>query len=185
MISSALLASAFLTTFWHQNNPVLETDSIYNFHMTDIDGKDRDLADFKGKVLLVVNVASRCGHTPQYEALEALYTKHKEEGFAVLGFPSNDFGAQEPGSDAQIKEFCVATYHVTFPMFSKITVTGENTHPLYKWLISKTDRSQEVSWNFEKFLIDREGKVIQRFTPKTKPDSQVVVDAVKHALHTK
>ncbi len=144
---------------------------IHGFTLNRIDGTPQSLADYRGQVLLVVNVASKCGLTPQYEGLEALYEKHRERGFAVLGFPSNDFAGQEPGSDAEIAEFCRSTYGVRFPMFSKITVKGKGIHPLYAWLTSRpAPVGGPVQWNFQKYLVDRSGHVTDRFAPRTEPD---------------
>jgi glutathione peroxidase len=151
--------------------------------MLDIDGKPRKLSALKGSVLLVVNVASKCGNTPQYTALEKLYKQRKEEGLVVLGFPANEFRGQEPGTNAEIKEFCTLNYGVTFPMFSKIVAKGSNVSPLYKWLVaSSNEPEKEIQWNFEKFLIGRDGKVVARFAPKTQPDDPAVVDAIEAAL---
>ncbi|HWE40003.1 MAG TPA: glutathione peroxidase [Isosphaeraceae bacterium] len=153
--------------------------------MKDIDGTEVALSKYKGDVLLVVNVASKCGLTPQYEALEATYRKYKDKGFEVLAFPANEFGKQEPGTDAEIKQFCTSKYDVTFPVFSKIVVKGEGIHPLYKFLTSEqTDPkfAGEIPWNFAKFLVDRKGRVIARFDPKVKPDDPKVVAAIEAAL---
>jgi glutathione peroxidase len=159
--------------------------TIYEFKMKDIDGKEISLEKFKGKVLLVVNVASRCGNTPQYDGLEAMYTKYKGKGFAVLGFPANEFGQQEPGTNAEIKEFCTSTYHVNFPMFAKIVVKGDGINPLYQWLLASSDQHQDIEWNFTKFLIGRDGKVAGRFLHRTKPDDPKLVAAVEAALAAK
>lgn len=153
--------------------------TVYEFTMNSIDKKPVPLADFKGKVLLIVNVASRCGFTPQYEGLEALYKKYKDQGLVVLGFPANDFLWQEPGDEKQIKEFCQLEYGVTFPMFSKIHVKGGDIAPLYKYL---TDAKGDVSWNFNKFLIDREGKPVELFGSKTKPDDPKLVGRIEELL---
>jgi glutathione peroxidase len=150
--------------------------------MKSIDGTDVDLGGFQGKVVLVVNVASRCGATPQYAGLEALYDKYKDKGFVVLGFPANDFGAQEPGSDAQIKEFCTSTYDVTFPMFSKITVKGADKPKLYQVLTETADPAGDIGWNFEKFLIGKDGKVAGRFKTRVSPDDPALVAAIEAAL---
>ena len=163
----------------------LAPSSIYDFKMDDIDGKSVPLTKFKGKVLLVVNVASKCGNTPQYAGLEAMYKKYKDQGFAILGFPANEFGGQEPGTNAQIKEFCTATYNVEFPMFSKIVVKGEGIHPLYQWLIQQTDNKNDIEWNFAKFVVGRDGKVLARFSPKTQPTDPNLVSLVEKALATK
>ena len=138
-----------------------------------LDGAERDLSEFKGKVLLIVNVASRCGFTPQYTGLEALYRKYRDRGFAVLGFPCNQFGAQEPGSEAEIGSFCSTTYDVTFPMFAKVDVNGAGAHPLYQHLKSERPGvlgTEGIKWNFTKFLVDRQGNVVKRFAPNDKPE---------------
>lgn len=147
--------------------------SVYDFSAQTIDGKTRTLADFKGKVLLVVNTASQCGFTPQYKGLEALHKKYSGRGFAVLGFPSNQFGQQEPGPDTEIAEFCEMNFGVTFPMFSKVDVNGTNAHPLYKYLTSAKKGllgSEGIKWNFTKFLVGKDGTVIDRYAPTTKPE---------------
>jgi glutathione peroxidase len=146
--------------------------SIYEFSATTIDGEEKSLADFEGQALLVVNVASKCGFTPQYKGLEALYEQYQERGLAVLGFPCDQFGHQEPGDEAQIQEFCSLTYGVSFPMFAKIEVNGDGAHPLYKWL--RTQKSgvlgDRIKWNFTKFLVDRHGNVVKRYASTTKPE---------------
>lgn len=156
--------------------------NIYDFKANDIDGKPVALSQFKGKVLLVVNVASKCGQTPQYAGLEAAYKKYKNEGFTILGFPANEFGGQEPGTNAEIKEFCTKTYNVDFPMFSKIVVKGEGIHPLYQWLVQQTENKSDIEWNFAKFLVGRDGRVVARFGPKVKPDDTALVAAIEGAL---
>lgn len=156
--------------------------SLADFTVKDIEGKDVKLDKYKGKVVMVVNVASKCGNTPQYEGLEALYQEYKDQGFVVLGFPSNQFAGQEPGTDAEILEFCRSTYSVDFPMFSKVDVKGENAAPIYKWLIHSTKNSNDVEWNFGKFLIGKDGKTVTRFSPKTQPGSDDVVAAIEAAL---
>ncbi len=147
--------------------------------MNSIDGKPVPLANYKGKVALVVNVASRCGFTPQYAGLEALYRQYKDRGFVVLGFPANNFMGQEPGTNEEIKDFCTRKYDVTFPMFSKISVKGKDEAPLYQFL---TQTGGAIPWNFTKFRVDGDGKVIARFEPKTKPDSPEVTAAIDKAL---
>ena len=147
--------------------------SVYDFSAQTIDGKTRTLADFKGKVLLVVNTASQCGFTPQYAGLEALHKKYAKRGFAVLGFPSNQFGQQEPGPESEIAEFCERNFGVTFPMFSKVDVNGANAHPLYKYLTTTKKGllgSEAIKWNFTKFLVGKDGAVIERYAPTTKPE---------------
>jgi glutathione peroxidase len=158
---------------------------ICGFTVRDIDGKDVELSEFEGKVLLVVNVASKCGFTPQYEGLQELYAKYKDKGFVVLGFPSNDFGRQEPGSNEQIKAFCTTTYGVQFPMFAKIAVKGENKHALYKYLTEKSSNPTyggEITWNFNKFLIGRDGSIIARYESKVEPDDAALMTAIDRAL---
>jgi len=160
--------------------------SALDFQVQDIDGKPVDLAKaHRGKVLLIVNTASQCGYTPQYRGLESTYNKYKAQGFEVLGFPANEFGAQEPGSNGEIKSFCEANYNVTFPLFSKIVVKGPGIHPLYRYLTDpKTDPrfAGDITWNFNKFLVDREGKVIARFESGDKPESPKVTKAIEAAL---
>ncbi|MCO5297997.1 MAG: glutathione peroxidase [Fimbriimonadaceae bacterium] len=153
--------------------------------MNGIDGKPVPLARFKGQVLLVVNVASKCGNTPQYAGLEALYRKNKAKGFAVLGFPANDFNRQEPGTNAEIYQFCTETYKVTFPMFAKIVVKGEGIAPLYQWLLDNDGVETDIDWNFAKFLIGRDGKVMARFPAKTQPDAPEVLERINQALAKK
>jgi glutathione peroxidase len=167
-----------------------------------ITGDDAKLADYAGKVLLVVNVASKCGLTPQYDALEKLYADKRDQGLVVLGFPANDFGAQEPGTNAEIQDFCTTNFGVDFPMFSKIAVTGPETHPLYQALIAAYPKSTSgsdfraalkghgmtpnpepgVLWNFEKFVVGKSGEVVARFTPDTKPDDPAILAAIDKAL---
>ncbi|MEY3640969.1 MAG: hypothetical protein RLZZ199_774 [Actinomycetota bacterium] len=177
--------------------------SIQNIPVKTIDGKPSSLKDFAGNVLLVVNVASKCGLTPQYEALEKIYEDKKDKGFAVLGFPANNFGAQEPGSNAEIAEFCSLTYSVKFPMFEKISVVGDDQHPLYKELTGAAPRAQgdpdafrdrlkgfgmtpnqdpDVLWNFEKFLVGKNGEVVARFAPTMTPDDPAIVAAIDAEL---
>ena len=149
------------------------TKSIYSFQVRSIDGKIQTLDAYKDKVLLIVNVASKCGFTPQYTGLEKLYEKYKDRGFVVLGFPCNQFGAQEPGSEEEIKSFCDLTYKTTFPLFAKIEVNGDNTHPLYQFLKKAEPGvlgTEAIKWNFTKFLVDKSGKVLKRYAPTTKPE---------------
>jgi len=161
--------------------------SLYDIPLTTIDGKPASLADHKGEVMLVVNVASKCGFTPQYTALEKLYETYSDRGFAVLGFPCNQFLFQEKGSDEEIAQFCSATYGVSFPMFTKLKVKGREQHPLYAELTKAEDgkgKAGNVKWNFEKFLINREGEIIGRYRSKTTPDDPAVVSAIESALGT-
>ena len=156
--------------------------SIYDFTMNNIDGKPTSLKKFKGKVLLVVNVASKCGNTPQYKQLEEVYEKYGKQGLVVLGFPANNFGSQEPGSDAEIKTFCTATFNVKFPMFSKISVKGEDIAPLYKWLLAQSNSTTDVDWNFAKFLVGKDGTTVKRYSSRMKPDDAKVVADIEAAL---
>jgi glutathione peroxidase len=159
--------------------------SVHEFTLKSIDGKTTPLANYKGKVVMIVNVASRCGYTPQYTQLEAVYAKYKDQGLVILGFPANNFMGQEPGTDEEIKTFCSTKYNVTFPLFSKISVKGDDKAPLYQFLTDKTvnpTTGGEIGWNFTKFLVDRDGKVIQRFDTKTKPDAPEVISAIEAAL---
>ena len=160
--------------------------SIYDIPLKDIDGKNTSLKPYQGKVMLIVNVASKCGFTPQYTALEALHQKYAAQGLVVCGFPCNQFGGQEPGTDAEIKEFCTSKYSVTFPMFDKLEVNGANRHPLYVALAGKDSPFPgNIKWNFTKFLIGRDGKILNRFDSKVKPDSAEVTKAIEAALAAK
>ena len=146
----------------------------YDFTAKDIDGRERALREFEGQALLIVNVASKCGFTPQYKGLETLWRKRRDDGFAVLGFPCDQFGHQEPGSEAEIKGFCSLTYDVTFPLFAKIEVNGAGAHPLYLWLKGEKAGvfgTEAIKWNFTKFLVDRSGKVVKRFAPADAPEN--------------
>ncbi len=157
---------------------------VYSFALNSIDGKPAPLVDYKGKVVLLVNVASQCGYTPQYSALESIYEKYKDQGFVILGFPANNFGAQEPGTNAEIKTFCKRKYSVSFPMYSKISVKGADQAPLYAYLTKETRAgiAGEIQWNFTKFLVGRDGKVVQRFEPAVTPDSNEVTAAIEKQL---
>ena len=159
--------------------------SVHDLTMKSIDGKDISFAIFKGMVLLVVNVASKCGHTPVYEGMHALYAKYKSKGLVVLGFPANNFLGQEPGTNEEIKQFCTLKYNVTFPMFAKISVKGDDMHPLYKFLTDKTANpgfGGDITWNFNKFLVDKNGKIIARFDTREKPESEKITAAIEQAL---
>ena len=162
--------------------------SIYPFQVTTIDGQKVDLAKYKGKVLLIVNVASECGYTDQYKALQALHAKYGKDGLAILAFPCNDFGTQEPGTEAQIKEFVKKNYGVEFDLFSKISIVGKDGAPLYKFLTSKEGNPKkpgDVKWNFEKFIIGRAGTVVARFEAGTEPDSADLLDLLRKELNKK
>jgi glutathione peroxidase len=179
--------------------------SVYGFEARRINGTGTTLEDYKGKVLLIVNVASKCGLTPQYDALEALYEKYHDKGFEVLGFPANEFGAQEPGTNSEIQEFCRLKFGVKFPMFEKIVVKGEGQHPLYKFLTEQKpeakmnpgqtfeeklkahgvsrEKKNDILWNFEKFLINKNGEVVQRFAPDVTPNDEMITSAIEKELH--
>ncbi|HEY4414367.1 MAG TPA: glutathione peroxidase [Verrucomicrobiae bacterium] len=177
-----LIAAALLL----QTIAMHAADSIYDLPLKDIDGKATSLKPQQGKVLLIVNVASHCGFTPQYTALEATYQKYKDQGLVICGFPCNQFGGQEPGTDAEIKQFCTAKYDVTFPMFDKLEVNGDNRASLYTLLAGKESPFPgNIRWNFTKFLISRDGKIINRFDSKIKPDSAEVTKAIEAALAAK
>ena len=177
-----LIAAAMLI----QTAALYAADSIYDLPLKDIDGKAASLKPQQGKVVLIVNVASHCGFTPQYTALEATYQKYKAQGLVICGFPCNQFGGQEPGTDAEIKEFCSAKYDVTFPMYDKLEVNGDNRAPLYVLLAGKDSPFPgNIRWNFTKFLIGRDGKIINRFDSKVKPDSAEVTKAIETALAAK
>lgn len=157
--------------------------TVYDFSAVDIDGKERSLAEWRGKALLIVNVASKCGFTPQYEGLETLYQQNRDHGFEVLGFPCDQFGHQEPGDEAEIKNFCALNYDIDFPMFAKIEVNGSQAHPLYQWLKKEKPGLLgigAIKWNFTKFLVGRDGLVIERYAPTDKPES--IADDLAAAL---
>lgn len=178
-----ILLTILLTTFLpFTGSPV--DDTIYEFSMKDIDGNDTSLAPYKGKVLLIVNVASKCGYTPQYEGLQAIYEEYKDQGLEIVGFPANNFKGQEPGTEEDIKEFCTLNYGVTFPMTSKVSVVGADQDPLFSYLTSleNSDFDGEIKWNFEKFLVDKDGNLIRRFRSKVKPESTELKTAIEALL---
>jgi len=156
--------------------------SFHDFHSQTIQGKDISLSAYKGKVILVVNVASKCGYTPQYTGLEQLYRDYKDQGFTIIGFPSNDFGAQEPGTEAQIAEFCQLNFGVSFDMMKKLKVLGKDKDPIYQFLTDNAPDKGDVKWNFEKFLIDKDGKVKGRFLSSVKPESEELKKAIEGLL---
>lgn len=161
---------------------VFAQQSFYDFKVKDIDGNDFDLSTLKGKKVLVVNTASKCGNTPQYEQLQGLYEEYGNKGFAIIGFPANNFGKQEPGSNEEIEAFCTKNYGVTFQMMSKISVKGDDIDPLYQWLTSKSKNGvldSEVSWNFQKYLIDENGKLVKMVAPRVKPNDEQIVSWIK------
>jgi glutathione peroxidase len=158
----------------------MAASSVHDFTLTSIDGKAVPLSSYKGKVVLLVNVASKCGYTPQYTGLQSLYTKYKDKGLVVVGVPANNFGGQEPGTNEEIQTFCSRNYNVTFPMMSKVSVKGEDKTPLYGYLTENT--GGDVKWNFTKFLVDKNGKIVSRFDSKVTPDSPELTSAVEKAL---
>lgn len=163
-------------------------ESPLDTYAPDIDGKVVDLRQYKGKVVMVVNVASKCGYTPQYADLESLYRRYRDRGFVILGFPANDFREQEPGTNAEIKDFCKTKFDVTFPMFSKVSVVGDRACDLYKWLVSEEKNPKfggRIQWNFTKFLLDKDANVVARFEPGIRPMSEEVIRAVEKALDAK
>lgn len=156
--------------------------NIHDLSVKTMDGENKNLSDYKGKVLMIVNVASKCGFTSQYEGLEKIYETYKEKGFEILAFPCNDFGGQEPGSNEEIRTFCETKYNVTFSLFDKIKVSGEDMSPLYERLINNSDPSGEIGWNFEKFIIDKEGDIVYRFKSKVNPESEEIISAIESEL---
>ncbi|GAA5508789.1 glutathione peroxidase [Novipirellula caenicola] len=181
LLATALVLGAFTTMATAHDDHECALD----FKVKNIDGETVDLEDYEGKVVLIVNTASKCGLTPQYAGLQSLYKKYEDKGFVVLGFPCNQFNSQEPGSEADIKSFCSTKYNVSFPMFSKVDVNGDDATPLYKYLTSKDVKPAgkgKVSWNFEKFLIDRDGTLVHRFAPRTTPDDAELVKAIEAEL---
>jgi glutathione peroxidase len=185
-----IIASVYIALTWDGGDPLKKGEtmaekSVLDFTMKSIDGDDVKLDSYRGKVLLLVNVASKCGYTPQYRGLESVYKKYNEQGLVVMGFPANNFLWQEPGTNEEIKTFCTTKYNVTFPMFAKISVKGDQIHPLYIFLTSKQTNPEfggAVSWNFNKFLVDRAGKVVARFSSDDEPESGKVVQAIEQAL---
>ena len=159
---------------------LMAASSVHDFTLTSIEGKPAPLSSYKGKVLLLVNVASKCGYTPQYTGLQSLYDKYKDRGLVVVGVPANNFGGQEPGTNEEIKTFCTRNYNVTFPMMSKVSVKGEDKTPLYGYLTENT--GGDVKWNFTKFLVDKNGKIVSRFESKVTPESPELTSAVEKAL---
>jgi len=178
--ATAFAGAGLATTATAKGKPV--KDSIHQFRVRTIDGKERPLADYGGKALLVVNTASKCGFTPQYKGLEALYQKYRSRGFEVLAFPANNFMGQEPGSDAEIASFCEVNYKTTFPLFSKISVKGKDIAPLYSWLTKDSGFAGDIGWNFTKFLVGPDGKVVARFDSRTDPLDPKLVSQLEATL---
>jgi glutathione peroxidase len=180
MIRTLIIATSILAGIGivHAQSPSMSPKSIHQFTVTDIDGQPFDLSTLKGKKVMIVNTASECGYTPQYKDLQELYMKYRDTGFVVIGFPSNDFGAQEPGSNAEIATFCERHYGVTFPMMSKIIVKGDDIHPLYHFLTTTSENgkfSSEVKWNFQKYLVNEDGALEMVIDPKTSPADEAVI----------
>jgi glutathione peroxidase len=184
MLQEALRKSLILGLVLVMAQSALAATNIYNFTLPTLDGEPLPLANFKGKVVMLVNVASRCGFTPQYTGLEAVYEKYKAKGFVILGFPANNFGGQEPGTNQEIKTFCSTKYSVSFPIYGKVSVKGADQTPLYQYLTQQADptHSGDIKWNFTKFLVDRDGNVVQRFEPKVTPESPEVTSAIEKLL---
>jgi glutathione peroxidase len=179
LLACSLFAASFTA---HAEDKV---KSPLDFSLESIDGKPYALNQHKGQVVMIVNVASKCGLTPQYKALEEVYAKYKDKGLTIIGVPANEFGAQEPGTNAEIKEFCSTKYNVTFPMMSKVVVKGDGICPLYDYLTNKSPKPGPIAWNFAKFLVDRQGNVIDRFDPKVPPSDPKVTEAIEKALAAK
>jgi len=188
LAAAALGTAVFYTHHVEEPSSAAAAKSVLDFQVRDIDGNEVKLKKYKGKVLLVVNVASKCGYTTQYEGLQETYNKYKDKGFSTLAFPANNFGGQEPGTAAEIKEFCESKYKVTFPLFAKISVKGADQDPLYQFLTSKETNPEfagDITWNFNKFLVDRKGKVVARFTSKDKPEGEAITAAIEKYLAAK
>jgi glutathione peroxidase len=184
-VTSALFAAGSAFAKKQENNPMQSEKTagrVYDFEMKTIDGKPKKLADYKGHPLLIVNTASLCGFTPQYTDLENLYKKFEARGLKIAAFPANEFGAQEPGSDSDIKKLCLTKYALSFDLYSKIAVKGDAIHPLYQYLTKESGFPGDIPWNFSKFLVDRKGKVVARFGPEADPMGKDVVAAVEKAL---
>ena len=182
---SIILVLALMSFTGVQDNEKTAT-TVHDFELNNINGENIPLKKFEGQVLLIVNTASECGYTPQYEGLQSLYEEYKDKGVAVLGFPANNFGGQEPGTDEEIKQFCKVNYGVTFPMFSKISVKGDDINPLFDYLTSQSnpDFTGEIKWNFEKFLIGKDGQLLRRFRSDVTPQSDQIINAIDKALQS-
>lgn len=184
-ISIIVISSIILAKNFEPSKSTTMAKSIHEFSVKNIDGQDVKLSAYKGQVALLVNVASKCGYTPQYDGLQAIYTKYKDQGLVILGFPANNFMGQEPGTNEEIKTFCQTKYNVSFPLFAKISVKGDDIHPLYQFLTSKETDPEfagNITWNFNKFLVDQNGKIIARFDTKEKPEGEKITQAIEAAL---
>ncbi|MFA6232752.1 MAG: glutathione peroxidase [Bacteroidota bacterium] len=179
----ALLLLLATPACFAQQNEGTPAKGVYSFTMKSIDGKDVSLSDYDGEVLMIVNTASKCGYTPQYAALEKLYLRYRDKGFRILAFPANNFGGQEPGTNAEIKEFCSTNYEVTFDLFEKISVKGEDMHPLYRYLTTETSFPGDIRWNFTKFLVNRDGEVVARYDTKVEPLAGEVTSQLDELLN--
>lgn len=185
VLSAVLLVIFAFTVLSARGKDKSMEHPFYNFTMKTIDGKEKPLSDYKGKVIMIVNVASFCGNTPQYEQLEAIYKKYKDKGFVIIGFPANNFGHQEPGTNSDIKTFCEKNYGVTFDMFSKISVKGDDIDPLYKYLTTQTDFKGDIDWNFAKYLVDRHGNVVARYKASMKPNEKEIISKINELVDEK
>ena len=189
--TNGLMAAVAATVAWAglleagNNEGGKRVPEVLKFDMTAIDGKKADLSQYAGKVILFVNVASRCGYTPQYKGLQELYTKYKDRGLVVIGVPANNFGGQEPGTNEEIAQFCSTNYGVTFPMLAKVSVKGNDITPLYKYLTENAQPPGDVKWNFEKFLIGRDGKILARFPSAVRPEDPKFIEQIEKALDSK
>jgi glutathione peroxidase len=182
-MNSAMLSATAIASFFNTSEVMNSEANVHKFNVKDINLNEVQLSDYEGKVLLIVNVASKCGFTGQYKELQKIYEQYNDRGFEILGFPCNDFGGQEPGTNEEIKEFCSLNYNVTFPMFDKVKVKGSDKHPLFKMLTnnSVTGKSN-IKWNFEKFIIGKNGNVVDRFRTPTKPDSKKIISVIEKEL---
>ena len=183
-LGTVLLRAAAPATSSQGGTQAMDKD-VYSFTMKLNDGSEKPLSSYKGKVLLIVNTASECGFTPQYKGLEELYQKYRDRGLEVLAFPANNFGSQEPGSDPEIRQFCTLKYHVSFPLFAKTSVKGADINPLYRYLTSRSGFDGDITWNFNKFLVDRSGKVVARYDSKVEPMSPELVKEIEKLLNQK
>ncbi len=187
LLAAALLIAPSIASAADKDKGDKKVPPVLNFKMKTLDGKEVELSKYQGKVVMFVNVATKCGNTPQYKQLEELYEKYGKDGLVIVGVPANEFGMQEPGTDLEIAKFCESTYNVKFPMMSKVVVKGEGICPLYKYLTKDTDPkiAGDVTWNFEKFVVGRNGEVVARFKPKTKPDAEEVIKTIEEELKKK
>ncbi len=182
-ITTVFIAVAFVISIvTAQTTKEQPMSRFYSFTMKTINGNQKSLSDYKGKVVMIVNTASFCGNTPQYKQLEEVYDKYKNKGFIIVGFPANNFGKQEPGADSDIKTFCEKNYGVSFDMFSKISVKGDDIHPLYKYLTTETDFKGDIDWNFAKFLVNKNGNIVARYKTGMKPDDKAIVAKIDELI---